>query len=62
MGVAAVKVQSCFAVPCPHLSWKKECIRNIHNYPLTFHKGMYKRNRRNKGKIQEEIVGRMEEP
>jgi hypothetical protein len=48
MGVVVVKVQSCFAVPCPHLSWKKECIRNIHNYPLTFHKCMYKRNRRNR--------------
>lgn len=46
MAVVAVKVQSCFAVPCPHLSWKNECIRNIHNYPLTFHKCMYERTRR----------------
>jgi len=35
VGVVEVKVQSCFAVPYPRLSWKK-CMRNICNYPATF--------------------------
>jgi hypothetical protein len=46
MGVVVAKVQSCFAVPCPHLSCKKQCIKNIHNYPLKVHKCIYKKDKK----------------